>query len=340
MKSKSTLLADEYPISVIVPCYNAAHTLRDCLSALAANELTNVEVIVVDDASTDGTKEVLSNLESLFRTGIRSVHLPEQSGPGAARNAGMRAAYHAYLLFLDADIVLPGKSVQWIRETLDLYSHQDKVIGALGTYADKIPVEGFFTAFKNLYTCYLYRVTDTFSPFIHTPMFAVEKAVLEREGIFDANMARAEDFKLGATLGAKGYRFIIDRRIKGTHLKTYTLFGILREDWHRIRELTSIQLTREQRKFSYKAHRWSRMISLLLPGLTILLAALGLYREYFLWLAGVLLILFILINSRFLLFLFRREGLSFAIRSALFLFIEMLWAQATLVFSAFRSKKA
>ena len=225
----------------------------------------------------------------------------------------MSSSSHPYLFFLDADIVLPGQAIRWLRETLNLYSHQKKVIGALGTYAERVPVSDFFTVFKNLYTCYLYRMTDTFSPFIHTPMFAVRKAILEHEGTFDPDMVRAEDFKLGAMLGSKGYRFIIDWRITGTHLKTYTLLGILREDWHRIRELKRIQLTAEQRKFSYRAHRWSRILSLALPGIIVLLAILGVFWKPFLWLAGAALSLFLFVNLGFLLYAGRRQGISFAV---------------------------
>ncbi|MGW8178926.1 MAG: glycosyltransferase family 2 protein, partial [bacterium] len=244
---------NRYPISVIIPCYNAANTLGDCLAGLRDNDLSGVELVVVDDASTDSTSELIESLNSSFELDIRYIRLPERGGPGAARNAGIESSSHPFLFFLDADIILPARSIDFLRETLDLYSHRNRVCGVLGTYAEDTPVKDFFTTFKNLYTCYLYRMTETLSPFIHTPMFAVRKAVLEKEGAFDPTMKRAEDFKLGAILGSKGYRFVIDWRIEGIHLKTYSLSGILREDWHRISELKRIKLTKEQKTFSYRA---------------------------------------------------------------------------------------
>ena len=327
MKDNSRLLAEQYPLSVVIPCYNAARTLKPCLEALLANDLTNVEVTVVDDASTDNTEEVLSELESSFTAGIKRVCLPERSGPGAARNAGVGHPSHPYLFFLDADIVLPRRSVMWMRETLDLYAHRKEVAGALGTYAERIPQGGFLTEFKNLYTCYLYRATDTFSPFVHTPIFVVKRDVLVRSGGFDEEQSRAEDFKLGIALGSQGYRFIIDWRIKGVHLKQYSLRDVLVEDWHRIFELRRIQLTDEERRFSYKAHRWHRILSLLLPTPVFVLGLLGILDFRFLWLAGVLLVLFWVVNSGFLAYCVRQRGLWFAVKSALFLLIEMFWAQ-------------
>lgn len=331
MKTTENQLAEKYPISVIIPCFNAAETLKDCLATLLKNDLTNVELIVVDDASTDNTGDLIKGFDS----SIRYIVLSERGGPAAARNTGIRASRHPYLFFLDADIILPDQTLAWVRETLDLYSHQERVVGVLGTYAERIPAKDFFTIFKNLYTCYLYRITDTFSPFIHTPMFAVRKSVLDQEGGFDEDMRKAEDFKLGAILGSKGYQFIIDWRIKGIHLKRYTFLNILREDWARIRELRRIQLTSEQSKFSYRAHRWSRILSLVLPGITVLLAALGFFWGPSVWMTGTTIILFLLVNGRLFLYIQKHQGIGFAIASVIFLFVEMLWAQIALVLSVF-----
>jgi glycosyltransferase involved in cell wall biosynthesis len=323
-------LSERYPISVIIPCYNAADTLDECLEALGKNDLTNVEVIIVDDASTDNTAELIKKAES-FDERILYIPKKKRSGPGAARNRGLILATCPYLFFLDADIVLPDQAIHWIRETFDIYSHQEQVAGVLGTYSEKVPFGNFSTNFKNLYTCYLYHMTDTFSPFIHTPMFAVKKELLKREGGFDPEMTRAEDFKLGTVLGSKGYRFIIDWRIVGTHLKKYSMSAILREDWNRIGELKRIQLTAEQRKFSYRAHRWTRILSLLLPGTTVLLSVLSIVWSMLLWPAGAALLLFLLVNSPLFLYFRRHQGTMFAVSGVFFLFVEMLWAQLALV---------
>ena len=334
---KSNALADQYPLSIVIPCYNAARTLGPCLEALLANDLTNVEVTVVDDASTDGTKSVLDRFGDSFVSGLKGVRLPSRSGPGAARNAGTKHSDHPYLFFLDADILLPHQSVKWIRETLDLYSHRKEVAGTLGTYAEEIPEGSFLTQFKNLYTCYLYKATDTFSPFIHTPIFVVKRDVLVQNGGFDEDQSRAEDFKLGISLGSRGFRFIIDWRIKGAHLKQYSLRGLLVEDWRRIFDLRKIKLTEEERRFSYRAHRWNRILSLALPAPILILGLLGILNTGFFWLAGALLTLFWALNYGFLAFCIRQRGLWFGLKAAFFLLGEMLWAQTATLASLTRS---
>ena len=94
-------------LSVVIPTWNRARLVRDAiLSALAQLE-DEAEVIVVDDASTDSTAELL---EGEFGDRIRLLRLEHRRGPGGARNAGARLARGEFVGFLDSDDVwLPGK---------------------------------------------------------------------------------------------------------------------------------------------------------------------------------------------------------------------------------------
>lgn len=88
-------------VSVVIPVYNAEEYLRECLDSLLAQTLSDFEVICVDDGSTDGSMEILSEYgacDERFQTISRT-----NSGAGAARNAGIEIARGEYLLFLDAD---------------------------------------------------------------------------------------------------------------------------------------------------------------------------------------------------------------------------------------------
>jgi len=323
--------AARYPISVIIPAHNAATHLGRCLEAVRANDLAAVEIVVVDDASSDSTSQVAE------ASGCRLVRLDLQAGPAGARNRGLREASHPYLLFLDSDVVLPPGSIAFIRETLQLYNHRPDVSGVLGQYSDTVPTSGFVTNFKNLTTCHLYNITDTQSPYLHTPIFCIRRDVLESAGGFDARLWRAEDFRLGVILGSRGRRFIIDRRIKALHLKEYSLAGALREDWLRIRDLQSVKLEPGERAFALRAHRWSRLVSVSLPGATLLALALSGLRMDFALLAAMLAVLFLALNARFLSFCRRKRGVLFAAQSAAFLFVEMLWAEIALVASLLSS---
>jgi glycosyltransferase involved in cell wall biosynthesis len=83
-------------ISVVIPAYNSARFLPRCLESVFAQTLKPVEVIVVDDGSTDNTAAVAEEL------GATVLRLPN-GGPGAARNAGIQFASGEWIALLDAD---------------------------------------------------------------------------------------------------------------------------------------------------------------------------------------------------------------------------------------------
>ena len=317
------LLAQTYPLSIVIPVHNAVGYLERCLAAVAQNDLSFTEVILVDDSSRDRSVTLAKSFEK--KMPLRLVSLQERSGPAGARNAGWREARFPWVLFLDADVILPEKSFHWIRESLDIYSHRSEVVGVLGVYSPALPSSGFFTNFKNLYTCYLYHTTDALSPFIHTPIFCIGRDLLKKVGGFDGRLARAEDFRLGIVLGSQGYRFVIDRSVQGVHLKTYTLASILREDRLRIADLWRIKLTPQQRLFYYQAHRWGRLFSLALPWLILAVTAASFQGSGLGFVALSLTVLFLALNFGFLRHCSRYRGVAFGFQAAAFLFLEMLW---------------
>ena len=94
-------------LSVVIPTWNRAQLVCDAVNSALAQRVGDVEVIVVDDASTDATVE---RLEAEFGTRIRLLRLDQRRGPGGARNAGARLARGEFVAFLDSDDVwLPGK---------------------------------------------------------------------------------------------------------------------------------------------------------------------------------------------------------------------------------------
>ena len=90
-------------VSVIIPAYNSASTIIRALQSVATQTLAPQEIIVVDDASTDNTREIAANFASTSSIPLRLITQPTNSGPSAARNAGWDTATGDYIAFLDAD---------------------------------------------------------------------------------------------------------------------------------------------------------------------------------------------------------------------------------------------
>lgn len=88
-------------ITVVIPCFNCENTIRRAIDSCNEFPEFDVEIIAVDDGSTDGTLSILNSLELEGR--IKVISLEENRGVSYARNTGVRAATAGHLIFLDSD---------------------------------------------------------------------------------------------------------------------------------------------------------------------------------------------------------------------------------------------
>jgi CDP-glycerol glycerophosphotransferase len=122
-------------ISVVVPFYNNGDVLGDCLQSIASQTFTDLEVIMVDDGSTDNGTEVARKWAESDPRFIL-VH-SDRGGPGGARNRGVERARGEFLAFVDADDMLPPHAYEVMLHTLES-SGSDFVSGAV----NRIGTEG------------------------------------------------------------------------------------------------------------------------------------------------------------------------------------------------------
>lgn len=109
-------------VSVIIPVYNGEKTIGRCLDSLFAQTLQQLEIIVVDDGSTDQTLPLLKRYQN---SRLLVLH-QENSGQGCARNAGLMAAHAPYVGFVDAD------------DTVDPHMYEAMLYRARQTGADVV----------------------------------------------------------------------------------------------------------------------------------------------------------------------------------------------------------
>lgn len=97
-------------VSVILPCYNVAQYIQECIRSLCRQTLEEIEIICVDDGSTDATPQLLDNLAKEDKR-IVILHQTNK-GAGAARNAGLALAQGEYLSILDSDDLYNSKMLE------------------------------------------------------------------------------------------------------------------------------------------------------------------------------------------------------------------------------------
>lgn len=93
---------NDYKLSVVIPAYNAQKFISRCISSALASDLKEIEVIAVDDGSTDETKDILSWYENMYPQFFKKI-FKENGGAAEARNYGIAEANGHYIAFIDSD---------------------------------------------------------------------------------------------------------------------------------------------------------------------------------------------------------------------------------------------
>lgn len=122
-------------LSIVVPVYNVGGYLLDTLDSIAAQSYSNIEIICVDDGSTDGSGELLDLYAA--RDSRFAVYHEVNRGVSAARNFGIDKAHGEIVLFVDADDLLKSNACDVIRQAFD----NDDQVDILKFSADPFPIE-------------------------------------------------------------------------------------------------------------------------------------------------------------------------------------------------------
>ena len=116
MSTKSPL------VSVIIPMYNSAKFIPQTLESLLYQTMTDFEVIVIDDCSTDNSVEVVESFDELFGGRLHIIKLPKNAGsPGIPRNVGIQFARGKYISFLDSDDIYTRTALEELTTLAENY---------------------------------------------------------------------------------------------------------------------------------------------------------------------------------------------------------------------------
>lgn len=110
-------------ITIIVPCYNVEKYINRCLKSIINQTygFENIELILINDASTDNTFGILNAYKDKYKDNIRIVDFKKNRRQGAARNVGMDIATGKYLMFVDADDMIDAALLEKMYEKITEY---------------------------------------------------------------------------------------------------------------------------------------------------------------------------------------------------------------------------
>jgi glycosyltransferase involved in cell wall biosynthesis len=192
-------MASHRGISVVIPTYNRADLLGEAVDSALAQDWPELEVIVVDDGSTDRTPELLAGYGDQVRV-IRQ----ENAGESSARNAGILAARHELVALLDSDNRwLPGK----LRRQMELFSGNlapDFTFTAYTRFGDVPREDVVLDGWEATQGHALEQLLAGCR--INTSTVVATQTCLTAVGLFDETLRCAQDYDLWLRVATRGYR--------------------------------------------------------------------------------------------------------------------------------------
>lgn len=205
-------------VSVVVPTHDRVSRLRQVLAGLAAQDVEGpIEVIVVDDGSTDGTSDFLSSGAAPLPV---VVCTQENRGPGAARNRGVEVASGELVVFIDDDVVPDPGLVRAHVDAHLRHGHRTVVIGPMRNPPDHEMspwVRWEQAMLEKQYDAMEAGHYDATARQFYTGNASVRREHLVAAGGFDPGLWRAEDVELAYRLADAGLVFVYEPAAVGLH---------------------------------------------------------------------------------------------------------------------------
>ncbi len=210
-------------VTIIVPVYNAQTSLSQCISSILKQSYPNIELVLIDDGSSDDSGKICDQYTADRR--VQIFH-KKNAGVSAARNDGIRLAKGEFISFVDSDDVIEKDMVEKLMER-QMVSHADLVVCTYirdnGSQTLKVEItEGLFENYRNSD-----RITELYQrTLINSPCAKIYKKSLITE-YFDETLSLGEDIlfnleylknvKYIDVLNYAGYRYNISS-IRGLHI--------------------------------------------------------------------------------------------------------------------------
>lgn len=250
-------------LSVVIPVFNGASSLADCLHAVFRSAHQPLEVIVADDGSTDASPRIARQF------GVKLLETGERKGPAAARTLAAEHARGEIVVFVDADVILQEDTLGAFSS---LFAADPDLAAAFGSYDDQPAATNFVSQWKNLSHHWFHQQARPEAQTFWAGCGAVRRSIFLGMGGFDTRYrgATIEDIEFGYRLRNAGYRILLQARSQATHAKRWTAWSAWTTDlFHRAIPWVRLILRSRQLPNSLNTS-FSQRFSVLLAALFVL----------------------------------------------------------------------
>jgi glycosyltransferase involved in cell wall biosynthesis len=213
-------------VSVIIPVKNSNRTLDICLRSIQHSYYKNVEVIVVDDHSTDNCVEVAGKYD------CKIIQIRDGEGANNARNIGAQNANGDIFLFIDSDISIRRETILSVVETLE----DSSIDAVVGVYTARHHNENLISQYKNLWIRYSYLKSSPTIDWLFGAISGIKRDIFKKTGGFNVELLAHQgndDIELGKRFSQAKLTIVLNLEIEVEHLKNYTLFSFIRNEFNR-----------------------------------------------------------------------------------------------------------
>lgn len=213
-------------VSVIIPVKNGRNMLDACLRSVQNSSYKNLEIIVVDDHSTDNSIEIARKYR------CRVIEAKDGCGANYARNFGAKNALGDIFVFLDSDIVVDKNTIQNIVETLAT----DETDAVVGVYSAQHRNENIVSQYKNLWIRFSYLKSPPAIDWLFGAVSGIKREAFEKIGGFNVELLAHkghDDIELGKRFAQANLNIALNVDVEVEHLKHYTLRSFIKNEFHR-----------------------------------------------------------------------------------------------------------
>ncbi|MFE0424781.1 glycosyltransferase family 2 protein [Streptomyces sp. NPDC058953] len=213
-------------VSVVVPNYNYGRALELCLRAALAQTYRPLEILLVDDCSTDDSVAVAESL------GVRVVSTGVNSGVAVARNTGAAHARGEIVVFVDSDVAMEPDAVT---NAVALLGADPRIGAVCGTYdAEPLIRDSLVEEYRCLHQYYWLAEHEGPIDTLHTAICAIPARVFAEIGPFNPGLRHTEDGDYAARIRRR-YEVHSSTTVRGRHDHDDTWRVVLRKVFHRTR---------------------------------------------------------------------------------------------------------